>query len=56
MTIRVTLACGCRMTTDGVAAPYCATHNEHRVQSVSAPPPRIVARGCDAKGPLVTRG
>jgi ABC-type Fe3+-hydroxamate transport system substrate-binding protein len=53
MSIRVTLACGCSFEVDGKSAPVCGTHQESRVQSVKAPPPRIVATGCTATGPLV---
>lgn len=56
MTVTVTLACGCRVSWDGTADPRCATHDETRVQSVAAPPPRFVAIGCRAEGPWVTRG
>lgn len=53
----VRLACGClsQPLGSGDDVPYCATHNERRVSHVSAPPPRITAVHCDAKGPLVTR-
>jgi hypothetical protein len=52
--IRVTLACGCRVRLGGAdGAPYCEQHDEHRVQSVSAPAPRITAVNCAASGPYV---
>ena len=55
--ITVSMACGCSFQVDGKSAPMCVTHNETRVQSVKAPPPRIVAVNCTATGPhVVTRG
>lgn len=55
MSIRVTLACGCSYDVDGTSAVVCATHGESRVQTVKAPPPRIVATNCAASGPHVVR-
>ena len=50
----VRLVCGCRFRLGSRdEAPYCAEHAERRVGHVTAPPPRIRAVGCDAKGPLV---
>ena len=55
--ITVSMACGCSFQVDGKSAPICPTHQETRVQSVKAPPPRIVAVNCTATGPhVVTRG
>lgn len=56
--VTVRLACGCRLViSGGTEAPHCATHDEYRVQSVTAPPPRFTACGIDVQrnlGPLVT--
>jgi hypothetical protein len=41
MAIVVTMACGCRVESDGIAAPVCATHHETRVQHVQARPPKF---------------
>ncbi len=57
--ITVRLACGCAVEVLGSATepPQCQAHAERRVQSVTAPPPRIVAvniRKTANLGPLVT--
>lgn len=58
--VQVTMACGCRLALSGGIdePPLCATHDERRVQAVTAPPPRIRAVECDGAlmGPLVTKG
>lgn len=52
----VRLVCGCLSRLgSGDDVPYCAAHDERRVGHVTAPPPRIRAVDCDAKGPLVSR-
>lgn len=52
--IIVTLACGCHARLGGAdVAPYCERHDEHRVQRVKAPAPRITAVNCAATGPHV---
>jgi len=54
--VSVTLACGCTQVVLGsidLTAPVCRTHDERRVQRVTAPPPRITAVNCAASGPLV---
>lgn len=55
MAIVATMACGCRIETDGLTAPVCAEHRETRVSVVRVPMPRITAVGCKATGPLVTQ-
>lgn len=56
-TVSVTLACGCVIRDWGGAdPPYCETHTEHRVQRVSAPPPRFTSYDCKAEGPYVRQG
>lgn len=50
------MACGCSCESDGLDAPECATHHERRVARVEVVPPRIVAKDCNASGPLVTQG
>lgn len=52
MAIVAHMACGCKVDVAD-ALPYCETHRETRVQGVTSPPPRIVAKGCKATGPLV---
>lgn len=55
--IRVRFACGCQAVLGSAEHdPACADHEERRIVSVSAPPPRIRAVGCDRArdlGPLV---
>jgi hypothetical protein len=56
--IVVVMACGCSsrpLGSGGGETPYCQTHDEHRVQSVKAPPPRIRAVNCEASGPHVVK-
>jgi hypothetical protein len=57
----VRMACGCRLSLPGGTdePPTCLAHHEYRVQSVTAPPPRIRAVGIDPSkdlGPLVRHG
>lgn len=56
--IRVQFVCGCSaLLGSGEHNPECHEHHERRIAKVTAPPPRIVARNCDAArslGPLVT--
>jgi hypothetical protein len=57
MAVTVTMACGCKLETDGEAPPICESHKERRVQGVmTSRQVRITAVECDAKGPLVIRG
>ena len=49
----VTLACGCKVESDGLTAPQCAEHHESRVQHVTARPPRF--RGA-VTGPCAVKG
>jgi len=55
MAVTVRMACGCQIdVSDLDVAPHCEVHDERRVQSVNAPPPRFTAIDCTASGPLVT--
>lgn len=48
--IRVRFVCGCQVVVNGDEAPRCVEHDEPRIQSVTAPPPRIRAVNCQAEG------
>lgn len=50
--IIVTMACGCRIHWNEKDDPMCDEHSETRVQSVKAPPPRIIG-SAGVTGPYV---
>lgn len=52
--VTVTMACGCRIHWNEKSDPHCDEHDEGRVQSVTAPPPRIVG-SVGVTGPYVTQ-